>query len=296
MNSEEYLQELARVVKSNFHPGDGSGGMTAARAGFVVRQVLGIDPASAGFFRFKDALLELERRGILRVGTNTRGALAVWLHDQRPTAGGDRGMTTTSTPATAHEGNSATFRPLRNAVWLAFVGQLPTGKRYMHRDTGDVRQGLEHAPEPSDEWALIEPIDEVLDKADAVAFLRAEGRDNSPELRSAIELPNWFREFSGALQSTDPFLAAKWKRRRSNRVIAHVEQWRRKNGISNEVIFERPRDSQARATAVPVGSPNTRLKDVLLSAIRHMEVDDLLELRLPARHLVAALRPELLSQ
>lgn len=298
MDPEQYLNEVNRIITSNFQPDDSKGSMTAARAGYYVRQVTAADHAAAGFLKFKDVLLELERRGAIRIGSDSKGALAIWLHDQRAIFPRINSFVPTEPASTSAcgppgEANTARFRRLRNPVWLAFVGDFPVGRRFMHKETGIIRKGQQNPPQPSDEWAEITPTEPAIDKADAAAFLRSEGRDTDEHLRTALESPAWFREFAAALESVDPFLAAKWKRRRSNRVIAHAEQWRRQHGVGSELIYE------SRTTIPqPVVTPPTtasQLKDALLSAVRQMEVHDLLELRIPAKHLVAALRPELLN-
>lgn len=164
----------------------------------------------------------------------------------------------------------------------------------MHKDTGQVMTGQGSAPQPAEKWAEIEPVDEDSDRADASAFIESESLLDKLTLEGVLASPNWFQEFHRLLREQDPFLASKWNRRRSNRVIAEVTQWCLANGIASHLVFETPVQSVSIPTPAPSAGKD-QLKPLLLSAIHLMSTKELLSLPIPARYLVARLRPELLS-
>lgn len=296
MTREEYLIELARLIRENFGPNNICGRLTAARIGYLARLQLKEEPRACGFGSLKEALLELERQGIIRTGDTPKKALAVWLVGAATV--GPHPTAPTNEPVAVQRAephtSTARFQRLRNPVWLAFVSRAPTGRRFMHKDTGQVMTGQGSAPQPAEKWAEIEPVDEDSDRADASAFIESESLLDKLTLEGVLASPNWFQEFHRLLREQDPFLASKWNRRRSNRVIAEVTQWCLANGIASHLVFETPVQSVSIPTPAPSAGKD-QLKPLLLSAIHLMSTKELLSLPIPARYLVARLRPELLS-
>lgn len=293
MNAEEYLEEVVRVARENFHADDPNGSMIVARLGLLVRRVTGVHSMSVGFPRLKDALFELNRRGKLRTGQNSKGAFAFWLPDSY----GAPSMAVADNEPHANRKEQATsfdscYRRLRKTIWLAFVGALPAGRRFINRDTGEVRLGQQATPDPAETWIEILPISADVDKADARAFLESEGQAETTTL-STLDSPKWFHDFAMVLESKDSFLASKWKKRRSHRVIAEVTRWRRENNIPPEHVFEALVPTP---TASRVGTSKADdIRQVALDAIATLPTHELLSICLPIRSVVSVLRPELLD-
>jgi len=158
MTAEEYIVEIGKIAQSNFVASDPTGAMTAAKLGLIVRQVTHCEPAELGFAKFKDALLEVERRGIIRIGYNSKNAFAFWLCDTSAPS------KTLLSPKIATEGTSNEvslahkvfpFKRLRSAVWMAFIGISPVGKRFIHRDSGEIRLGQPESSELGTECVLL---------------------------------------------------------------------------------------------------------------------------------------------
>lgn len=300
MTAEEYLTEIERTARENFRPSDSSGSMTVARLGLLVRKVTGVEPEACGFPRFKDALLVLENRGALRTGLNDKRAFSFWLTDA---SGGSRSAECRQTlpvavpPLPPH---GASFRRLRSDVWLAFVAGTPVGRRFLNRTSGEVKSGQTGIPEPAQSWVELTPIDQEEDKADAIRFLEEEGLSGNVELEHALDGGGWFHLFAKSLQAIDPSAAFRWKRRRSHRVTAVVEEWRSRNDLPSELIYEVPstqrRALTTRGSKADANAESLDLRDLVLNILRGMPVEELLDLRVPIREVVAALRPDLLNR
>lgn len=300
MTSEEYLREIERVVRDNFEPSDPTQSMTVARLGLLVRKVTGLEPGQCGFYRFKDALSVLEQRGIIRTGFNSKQAFAFWLEQpagkqaelQEQTRGTMPAPPSTSVPPTRES-----IRRLRGPLWFAFVGVTPQGRRFFHRTTGEVAVGQRESPAPIENWVEIHPVNAGEDKADAVRFLESERLDGNEDLQRTLDSPIWFHEFVKALQATDPHVAFRWKRRRSLRVIAEVEKWRAANELSAELIYDlSPTRSRSRPPVFGATKKPADLREIILDILEDMPTQELLNLRVPIRDAVAALRPDLLRQ
>lgn len=285
MDQETYIEEVSRIITKNFHPNDVTGSMTAARAGSLVRQVLQTAPTEHGFSKFKDVLREVEKQGDIRVGSNSKQALAIWLS----------GVSTGTKPQSeqvARLSAGKPFRPLRNRLWLAFVVETPVGRRFLNKRTGDILLGQEKKPEPEDEWVEIVKVPDEEEKADAREFIETEGLQNDGHLTGSLDSEYWYSDFPAKLRNLRADLAAKWNRRRSVRIFERVETWREQNGIPSDMVYQSirsPRDSWLRVD----GGAQRELRAVLLSALERMETTKLLDLRIPARCLLRALRPDL---
>ena len=293
MKYEDYLSEVERIISENFRANDPSGGMTAARAGFLVRQTLETTPEQVGLSKFRDALDELARRNRIRVGANSKDALAIWLPDRAAMEPADG-----ESVSSAGQSPAPPFLPrLRNSLWLAFVSESPVGKRYLHRQTGHIVVGRE-APPSSEGWIEIPAVTPETEKAAADRFVQENNLDGDEDLQTALQSDTWYKDFPERLKQIDDGLSRQWNRSRSQRVHAIVEPWRQSNDIPANLIYEPETEKQQpnqRGREASRSDNAGDLRSMLLQAIDRMSVDELMELRIPARYLIAALRPDLLN-
>ena len=281
MNTQEYLDQVLQVIRERFRPTDSSGSMPVATVAYLVRQRLGVDHTPFGFAKFKDVLSDLESRNLIRTGSNTKQAFALWLV----------GSPTTVVPSPGFVAAANTpFRPLRNQVWFAFISESPPGRRFLNRVSGEVRVGLQDAPDAH--WVEIIPIDASKEKEEASRFLSAHQLNSRLELQQSLSSEKWYVDLPAAIGTTEPQLASEWKRERSNRVVSLVEKWRSDNSVDEHLVYERQPPRSADRVEL---YPSSGLRQCLLSAIQRMPTDKLLELDIPARLLTAVIRPELLD-
>lgn len=298
MTPEQYVDVIQQVILQNFQPNDPTGSMTVARIGWYARMATGVEPAQVGFAKFRDALAVLEQRGVIRLGENSKNALAAWLLEADAGAPSSQvsHVAAVSTRRDKDDVSHRRFRRLRNGLWIAVVSTSLPGRKFIHRTTGDIRWNLEDPPEPNDSWVEIPHADPVADRADALAFLVDEERASNAQLKTALESDTWFHHFPLALRDVDPLLAARWNRRRSNRVISEVETWAQNNQLPDSVIFdanERPTFRTSPESVQP--TPTQDVRSLVLCALRRMTTEELLRLPIPARHMLAVARPELVG-
>lgn len=281
MTQEDYLAEFVRVLQRHFQQDDSSGSMTAARVGLLVRQVMGKSPQEVGFPQLKDVLAELEHRGLIRTGLNTKSAYAVWLTSTSATAKGAAN--------TARQIIATPIRRLRQPVWHAFVAAVPTGRRFLNRETGEIRLGQDTVPSPSENWVEIKPVDQGEQRTDAEQFLSRE-TEITPLIRTALESDRWYLDLPRQLNH---FLAIRWKRRRTQQVVECVEKWRRRHELPDNLVYQ----AKAAVFAPRTSFESTEnLRELLLAAINRMSTEELLALPLPSRYVVRQLRPDLVQQ
>lgn len=286
VDCDGYLAAVLKVIRENFRPDDPvTGSMTAAAAAGLVRHSLGIDWSVFGFAKFKDLLGALIRQGAISAGENSKHAYAIWLtpnpnsHPQVPAV-------------SSTEGHSfPLIRRLRKNVWFAFVADYLAGRRFFHRRSGEVRVGLEHTP--GEEWLEITPLNQSEEKVAASQFLDRLELSDDAELKASIANDRWYVDFPKALANRDPRFASEWKARRSQRIVSLVEKWCEANGVDSHLVYE-----PATLQSVPIspGCSPLQLRNVLLAAISRMSTDQLLDIRIPARFVIAELRPDLLDQ
>jgi hypothetical protein len=288
MNLEEYLNEVARIIRENFQSNDTTGAMTAAEAGLIVKAIVGQPPGEFGFFRFKDVLQQLEQRGLLELTRTSKNALGLRLSGVPPTA---------SPPVLPFARTTGPepflrLRRLRNQVWLALVSEAPEGRRFLSKKTGVVKMGQVAPPGPAEEWVEITSLDQSAEKMEATQFLETEGLADQPEFQQTIASTEWFRELPAALARRSPLLASKWNRRRTARAVALAEALQRAHDIDPALVFEQVRPRMA---TPPPSAERRNLRALLFSALGQMTTPELLELQIPARYLVSVLRPDLLN-
>lgn len=279
MDAEQYISEVVRVIRENFRSNDETGGMPVASAAYVIRRTLGVSQTAFGFLKFKNVLENLERRGEIKTGVDSKGAYALWLADAE------------KQPAATTR--LAVYKALRNEVWFAFVSELPSGKRFLNATTGEIRTGLDAAPD-NEGWLEITPLDPSSERKLARDFLQQQGI-NDKAIEDAISRENWYVDFPKALSEKHPGLAAEWKRNRSHRVIGIVEDWCRNHDVQKQIVFQEISPKPEVRLPAPTGGVEQDLRKLLLAAINRMPTHELLRLHLPAYELVSTLRPDLLS-
>lgn len=53
MNTDEYLNQIHRIIRDNFRSTDPSGGMPVATIAYLAKQAIGSDHARFGFLKFR---------------------------------------------------------------------------------------------------------------------------------------------------------------------------------------------------------------------------------------------------
>lgn len=283
VNVEDYLSGVQHLVREGFRTNDPSGGMPVAKVAFLAKRALG-DHTVHGFFKFKEVLQQLEERGLIKTGVDSKGAYAIWLLEPSATA----------EPKQALPQNRERFRGLNSRVWFAFVSAIPAGHRFLNRRTGEVQLGASQQLEPADEWVEITVLDSESERAKARQFVN-EKMSGDAEILAAVESPRWYVDFPGLLRERNPQLAAEWNRGRSNRVIEVARGWCERNHVDQSLVFER--DYFKARTSAPSTSHagGQQLKSLLLSALGSLTTEELLRLPIPARQLIAIMRPDLLD-
>ncbi len=282
MTAQEYLADVSKAIRTNFYSPDPSGGMLVAILANLVQRTVGHHHTEFGYLKFGDLLRQLEQHGLVRTGFNSKNAYSVWLNDQ------------TIRPAQAMPGaqTEPPYRPLRKAVWLAFVATMPLGRRYLNRNTGEVKnEPADHVNEDPD-WVEIMPLGSETERAIAQDFLHKNNIDNG-QIEASIKEERWYIELPKLLSVRSPALAIGWKRFRSHHVIRAVKKWCELNRIDEHLVFE---DIPKLSASVVQGSGDrNQLKSLLLAAIARMSTEELMKLNLLASHLVAILLPDLLG-
>lgn len=287
MNRDEYLDRVYQLLRQSFRPDDPSGSMTVATAAYLVKQHLGVDQTAFSFFKFKDVLAVLENRGLVRTESNSKQAFALRL---LPTSEDGQQGSAGVCRATDDLDPQTVFKPLRQPIWLAFVVESSNRRKFFHRLTGELRNDVEQPTEG--DWIEIFPIDPAEEKTEARRFIEQHQLGENTAVCASLDAERWYFEFPMILASVNPDLAVLWKRQRSRRVVAKVENWRTQHNVQAELVFEREFQKQV---AFPKLQPPVQLRQALLSAISQMSTDRLLELTIPSKLLIAALRPDLLN-
>ena len=163
INVEDYLAGVQRLVREGFRTNDPSGGMPVAKVAYLAKRAFG-DHTAHGFFKFKEVVQQLEERGLIKTGPDSKGAYAIWL--QEPPAAVE--------PKQALPQNWERVRGLNSKVWFAFVSAFPAGRRFLNRRTGDVQLGASQQLEPAEEWAEITALDSEPERVKARTVRRRE--------------------------------------------------------------------------------------------------------------------------
>jgi hypothetical protein len=264
-------------------------GVKAAQVGNLLRRKHpDVDWTPLGYFKLGDVLSDLESQGLIRTGLDTKHALSVWLPSS------DQPRPATVAPVSSAALRSPPFRPLRKDLWSAFVTGTPHDRSYLSRESGAIRLREGDPPSPAEQWAEIVPIGQETQQGWARQFLRDHHPAATGETTLAVEAPDWFRAFPAALSRENPVLLAAWNRQRSRHVQEHVEHWCETQRVPAELVFDHFPPRRPDRPAPP--EPRANLRETLLGAISCMATEDLLEIRIPAKYLIGALRPDLLPR
>lgn len=279
MVTNEFLSAVFELIKLNYPVGSPDG-MSAARVGMLIRQAFPqVSWESIGFPKLKHILSSLEARGWIKTGQNSKFALSIWLTEPIRES-------QTAIPSPRH--NHRQF--LRKDVWNAFVLEFPRGRRFLNRRNGAVRLAAIDAPDASDDWVEFEPIQQQLQRTWSEGFLDSHQLLSTPPFSTLLNSAEWYRGLRDELLRRDPTLVGAWNRARTEKVVEYVNQWCANNGVPQELLFERSRFAQAQTEkAVPSSAIN--LREALIEAVGRMSLEELLEIRIPAKYLVEQLLP-----
>lgn len=276
MTYEEYLDLVVQIASKNLKPGNRT--ITAAALGALLRAASPeLDWKSFGKRTLSELLADPQLTGRLSVTETDKGALAVC-----PVA-----SATSASDAPAVE----IFNPLRKAVWDAFVLGFPSGRRFMHRHSGQVRVALDIAPAPADDWVEIHPV--------AVDKQREWARDFASNLQeqlpaSLTDGPWHPQPFAEALRQKDESTARQWNRFRSSKVSTLVKDWLAQNALPPELAFQRSyrqevADEVTAAKEAPLVGEAEDVRRAVLAALSSLPLEKLLEIPIPAGVLLSAL-------
>ncbi len=267
--------------------------MNAAFLGNAVCSRAGLDWERYGFLKLSDVLRKLESEGRLRLVTDPKSGLTVFTTDAENAPSRELAAEATPSPVP----RTATFgfdRALKKPVWNAFVASTPTNPRFLNVHTAEAWLTPDGPPTPADDWKPVNPIPADEQRKWARDFVSTVGLAADRELDESLAKQDWFRVFPLLLSTKrDLSTTRAWNRARSEHVVQHVEAWAKQHAVRPEILFEdyRKQRGQRPSTAAP-----TDLRAALLDALNRLSVDDLLSMPIPARHLVAVIRPDLLRE
>ena len=247
--------------------------------------------ADHGFDRLSEALERLEHASLIETFHNEKGALRV--RAKAPSI-----VAATPRPEAVHGVPTAQrFRPLRSPIWYAFIAPLAEGqRRLLNRRTGRVWSDPAEPPGTPNAWVAVKPADQDEQRDWARQFLDdVQIGEDRQELAESLQRPDWFRRFPAALEGRRRSLVRDWNHLRSERIIGHVKDWAATNGVPDDLLFDEA--PSARKPSPTERAPGARtLREALLDAVAEMPTDALLDLPIPARLVIRAVRPDLLWQ
>ena len=249
--------------------------------------------ADHGFERLSEPLQRLEQANLVETFRNEKGSLRVRATTSSIVAPALRPEAIPVTPTVYAQ----RFRPLRSPIWFAFIAALAEGhRRLLNRRDGTVWGDPGEPPGAQNDWVAVKPVDQDEQRDWARQFLDdAQIAEDRQELLESLEPPDWFRRFPAALAGRGRSLVRDWNHRRSERIIGHVKDWAATNRVPDAVLFdEAPCVRQPSSTERAAGAGN--LRESLLDAVAEMPTDALLDLPIPARLVIRAVRPDLLWQ
>ena len=263
--------------------------ITAAKVGYLLRRSFGGPKwQECGFATLKQLLQEMERRGLLRIGSTERDALAIQL--------GGSGEFNLTPPTAEQNDTRNAYRTLRKAFWIAFALERPKGKRFINSKTGEVRLGLGEAPSPTDNWIELEPVSAADQKKWARDFLQEKNIESDKAIDNALATEEWYREFPIVLGNHPGNLPAQWNRLRSKMIATEAKNWCKENGLAIDTAFQpklRKDSRQKRIGRTILDMPRSKdeawMRKVVLEALDHAPTDVLLELPVPMKYVFRAI-------
>jgi hypothetical protein len=263
MTRDEYLQAVSQFIHSNIRA---DAGMKASTLGNLLLRSLPESWHRHDFTALKDVLQELERRGIVRIDNDAKGALAVWAIGAR---------------APAANGQPSDKR-LRKDVWAAFVNALPHGRRFFQRSSGEIVQGQVEPPSSTAGWIEIPRITDDTQKSWARDFLET----RQPDLRPILNQATWFLRLPEEFRRINSSLLPQWHAHRSKHVIEFVALWAKDNAIDMAHLIENSQALRRKA------KPEYDMRRRILSAIERMTTEELMDIPIRARHFFPSDTPQ----
>lgn len=268
MEYREYLEFVDRTVRQNLKPGSSS--ITAAALGLhLSRAAPDTKPQDFGKRSLLGVLEDLELQGKVKRTSTDKGALAV-----EPISAGSN--VDLQRPA-----------PLRKAVWAAFALINPTGRRFMSRSNGRIVVGGTVAPGPAVDWLEIQPVTSLRQKKWAEEFSETLDAERALGVKALIENRGWApHSFVQSLRQIDEDLSRKWNRYRTQLVVEEVTNWLSSHGLPKEWAYSTPSSEPAEPLLGVERAQHTR--KLVLRALELMSTDQLLEISIPVKFLIAA--------
>jgi hypothetical protein len=323
MTRDEFLDSVNQIIRTNER--SATAGIKAGPLGTLILKSLRIHWSEFGFPALKSVLQELEGRGEVRTGYDDKHTYTVWSVpsenvarlptlegftprelgrpapplDYRPASLMHRQLLIVGSagPALLAGSVHAQHRPptdqfaeaprrLKKGIWIAFVNALPQGRRFMHRNTGEVRMGLSEPPRPEHEWIEIQRISDEIQRAWARKFLDDHLTQENPYVREALNDGPWFLTLRDRLKQLDPQLVAQWNKDRSALVKGCVRNWCGENGIDPGVIFggSDQRTPEAHAAEREQATPDAR-RERILTALARMPTHELLQIPIAGKYM-----------
>lgn len=281
MELSEYLNEVVRIVRANLQPVNRW--VTAAALGTLLRNAYpNVNWKEFGYRSLFELLSDPQLAASLKIIKTDKGALAVALTDEHALS------------ATQHV---ETYNPLRKIIWEVFTLPSPPGRRFMNRLNGSVRIGLDAAPSPADDWVEVEKIGLAEQKRWAESFVeeRADEPGVTEAVKAMVASPSWHpHQFGHEMNRISDGLMRQWNRYRTSRVSGFVKQWLSEQNLPIEWAFQTK-------TGFAVGSPESAMENIdaqhapeetkklILAALSLMSVEQLLDIPIPSRFIIAAL-------
>lgn len=153
-----------------------------------------------------------------------------------------------------------------------------------HDDNGDIVEIYSISPDVQREWMN--------------RFIAS--REGLAEGNAPIEAEDWWIAFPQWLRSFGPSFEQEWNRFRTDRVVEHIRDWARSNGIPEETILTPERAQQSREwTPNSTGSTTLHskshsehaLRKALLASVSDMTLDELCTLSIPVRCILRNFAP-----
>jgi hypothetical protein len=291
MDRTAFLAAVSKLVREASQSKEPEG-LKLATLGYWIRGKLLEDWRVLGFPQLKHVVQELARSGQMRLGPDSKGALSVWSVEVS-TAESPIGAPATPLPSsTTSVSNPPKFPYMRQAIWLALVSPSSV-VQYLDRRTGHVQ--ISAVGSPGADWIEMPRIDQETQRNWAREFLARHGLATDSELLAALTAIDWHVLFPQMLRQRSTLLARRWQVDRSSRVRTLAVEWCRQKGVEESLIFDPPAQASAPApgTREENKSLSGGLRELLLEAIKRMTTEEMLQLSIPARYVVQALRPDL---
>lgn len=254
-------------------------GVLGSKLGILINRSLGHQIwRRLGYSSLKEVLADLERLETVRTGLTRSGVFTVW-----------PGSKIANSIQELEEGNSTNLEispRLRREVWEAFIAEADLGLRCMHIITGEIRVNLKSVPTPEPEWKSIEPIDRETQVKWGREFLDNSNLRGNSEALSALESDTWYVDFPNSIRVKIPRLLGQWNWIRTQRTIEYAKKWTEDEGISLPLLFESFPNHVSPKGAKDIGKGGQE-RDQVLNLLNEMSTEDLLELRIPVRCLLA---------